>query len=131
MTLELLWILPALALAPVAWLFATRRYERKLAVLQAQLKAVRQTAAEHADQARKQVAQNFFWFVPTIVAHGNHIAVWVDGYQVTDFTDTRPPSENAKEGSRTGAGHLGLQASGDQPDVYFKTISIARLPSDS
>ena len=57
MTLELLWILPALALAPVAWLFATRRYERKLAVLQAQLKAVRQTAAEHADQARKQVAQ--------------------------------------------------------------------------
>jgi len=81
--------------------------------------------------ARKQVAQNFFWFVPTIVAHGNHIAVWVDGYQVTDFTDTRPPSDNAKEGSRTGAGHLSLQAAGDQPDVYFKTISIARLPSDS
>lgn len=81
--------------------------------------------------ARKLVSQNFFWFVPTIVAHGNHIAVWVDGYQVTDFTDTRPPSENAKEGSRTGAGHLSLQASGDQPDVYFKTISVARLPSDS
>jgi len=81
--------------------------------------------------ARRQVSQNYFWFVPTIVAHGNHIAVWVDGDQVTDFTDTRPPGENARDGSRTGAGHLSLQASGDQPDVYFRTISIARLPSDS
>lgn len=57
MTLELLWILPALALAPVAWFLAARRYERKLGVLQAQVKAIKQTAAEHAAQARKQVAQ--------------------------------------------------------------------------
>lgn len=81
--------------------------------------------------ARKQVSQDYFWFVPTVVAHGNHIAVWVDGQQVTDFTDTRSPSENAREGSRTAAGHLSLQASGNQTDVYFKTISIARLPSDN
>lgn len=79
--------------------------------------------------AREQVAQNFFWFVPTIVAHGNHIAVWIDGQQVTDFTDTRPPSDNASEGSRTAAGHLSLQAHGEKPDIYFNTINIARLPS--
>jgi hypothetical protein len=57
MSLELLWILPALALAPAAWFFATRQYKRKLAALHAQVKAVKQTAAEHANQARKQVAQ--------------------------------------------------------------------------
>lgn len=57
MTLELLWILPALALAPAAWFAATWHYERKIAVLRTQIKAVKQTAAEHADQARKQVAQ--------------------------------------------------------------------------
>lgn len=57
MTLELLWILPALALAPAAWVAATRVQQRRIAVLQAQIKAVKQTAAEHADQARRQVAQ--------------------------------------------------------------------------
>lgn len=79
--------------------------------------------------AREQVSQNFFWFVPTIVAHGNHIAVWVDGQQVTDFTDTRPPSDDAHAGSRTAAGHLSLQARGESPDIFFNTISIARLPA--
>lgn len=57
MTLELLWIIPALALAPAAWMLATRVQQRKIAALQAQIKAVKQTAAEHADQARRQVAQ--------------------------------------------------------------------------
>ena len=57
MSLELLWILPALALAPGAWFVASRHYKRKLAALQAQIKVVKQTAAEHANQARKQVAQ--------------------------------------------------------------------------
>jgi hypothetical protein len=81
--------------------------------------------------ARKLVSQNFFWFVPTLVAHGNHIAVWVNGVQVTDFTDTRPASDNPREGSCTGAGHFSLQASGDEVDIFFKSISVARLPSES
>lgn len=53
----LLWMIPALALAPGAWFVATRLQQRKIAALQAQVKAVKQTAAEHANQARKQVAQ--------------------------------------------------------------------------
>lgn len=81
--------------------------------------------------ARKQVSENFFWFVPTLVAHGNHIAVWVNGYQVTDYTDTRPPSDNPRDGSRTAAGRLSLQASGEEVDIFFKTISIVRLPSEN
>ncbi len=57
MTPELLWILPALALSPAAWVVATRVQQRRIGVLQAQVKAVKQTAAEHADQARRQIAQ--------------------------------------------------------------------------
>lgn len=57
MTPELLWILPALALSPIAWVVATRVQQRRIGVLQAQVKAVKQTAAEHADQARRQIAQ--------------------------------------------------------------------------
>ena len=57
MTPELLWILPALAFAPCAWFIATRIQQRKIAALLAQIKAVKQTAAEHANQARRQVAQ--------------------------------------------------------------------------
>lgn len=53
----LLWILPALALAPCAWYATAWFYKRRIAALQAQIKAVKQTAAEHANQARKQVAQ--------------------------------------------------------------------------
>ena len=57
MTIDLLWIIPALALAPGAWYGATWFHKRKIAALQAQIKAVKQTAAEHANQARRQVAQ--------------------------------------------------------------------------
>lgn len=57
MSSELLWIIPALALVPAAWFVATRLQQRKIAALQAQVKAVKQTAAEHANQARRQVAQ--------------------------------------------------------------------------
>ena len=34
----------------------------------------------------------------TIVATGPHIAVWVNGYQVTDWTDDRPPRRQPPQG---------------------------------
>lgn len=51
------WIVAAIIVAPCSWYAASWFYKRKIAALRAQVKAVRQTAAEHADQARKQVAQ--------------------------------------------------------------------------
>jgi hypothetical protein len=57
MTPDLLWILPALALLPCGWFAAEWFYKRKIAALHAQAKAARQTAAEHAIQARKQIGQ--------------------------------------------------------------------------
>src|SRR5262249_1744424 len=39
--------------------------------------------------ARRQVAKDREWFTMTVIAHGNHMAVWVNGIQVTDWTDNR------------------------------------------
>jgi hypothetical protein len=57
MTSALPWIVAALVIAPCTWYAASWFYKRKIAALRAQAKAVKQTAAEHADQARKQIAQ--------------------------------------------------------------------------
>ena len=56
-TPHLLWILPALALLACGWFASARFYQRKIDTLQGQVKAVRQTAAEHASQARRQIGQ--------------------------------------------------------------------------
>ena len=39
------------------------------------------------------------WFTKTIVADGPHMAVWVNGYQVSDWTDKRPEKESGARGS--------------------------------
>ena len=40
-------------------------------------------------KARKVVPNDHEWFTMTLIAHGNHIATWVNGYQTVDWTDTR------------------------------------------
>ena len=56
--------------------------------------------------ARKVVPNDFEWFRETLVVSGPHMAAWVNGYQVSDWTDTRSPSENPREGLRLKAGTL-------------------------
>lgn len=50
-----LWILPALALLAGGWFASAWHHRRKLRLLQLHLHSVRQTAAEHAKQARWQI----------------------------------------------------------------------------
>lgn len=77
--------------------------------------------------ARKVVSSDRAWFTMTIVAVGNHIATWVNGYQVTDFADTRPANENARQGSKTGPGCISLQGHDPTTDLSFRNIRIADL----
>lgn len=51
------WFVATLVAASCAWFAAAWFYKRKITALRAQVKAVKQTAAEHADQARRQIAQ--------------------------------------------------------------------------
>lgn len=78
--------------------------------------------------ARKVVSNDHEWFTMTVIAQGNHIATWVNGYQVTDFTDDRKPSENARNGSKTGKGALSIQGHDPTTNLSFRNIRIAELP---
>jgi hypothetical protein len=78
--------------------------------------------------ARKEVAKDHEWFTMTIIARGRHIAVWVNGIQVTDWTDTRPIKDNARNGCRLEKGPISLQGHDPTTDLGFRNIRIAELP---
>jgi Domain of Unknown Function (DUF1080) len=77
--------------------------------------------------ARRIVAEDGAWFTKTIVADGPHIAVWVDGHQVTDWTDTRPPHNNPREGLRLDKGAIAIQGHDPAVDFSFRNIKAGEL----
>lgn len=77
--------------------------------------------------ARRVVADDHEWFTKTIVADGPHFAVWVDGYQVSDWTDTRPEQENPREGLRLGPGVIAIQGHDPTTDFLFRDIRIGEI----
>jgi hypothetical protein len=80
--------------------------------------------------ARRVVANDREWFTKTIVADWSHMAVWVNGYQVSDWTDTRPEKENAREGKRLGGGAIAIQGHDKTTDLLFRNIRAAELPTE-
>jgi hypothetical protein len=78
--------------------------------------------------ARKLVAKDGEWFHLTLVANGPHMAAWVNGYQVSDVTDTRKPHANPRNGLRTEAGTFILQAHDETTDFSFRDIRAVELP---
>jgi hypothetical protein len=79
-------------------------------------------------KARRVVADDKTWFYKTIVADGPHIAVWVNGYQVTDWTDTRQPDDNPRNGLRTDPGTLMIQGHDPTTDILFRDIRAREMP---
>jgi hypothetical protein len=79
-------------------------------------------------KARRVVADDKEWFYKTIVADGPHIAVWVNGYQVTDWTDTRQPDDNPRRGLRTDPGTLMIQGHDPTTDILFRGIQAREMP---
>jgi hypothetical protein len=89
------------------------------------------TGGNYGNQpARKVVSSDHEWFQMTIVCHDNHAGVWVDGYLVSDFTDTRPVSRdsNGKAGYVPGPGTIHLQGHDPKTDLSFKNINIQEYP---
>ncbi len=80
--------------------------------------------------ARRVVARDHEWFTKTIVATGAHIAVWVNGYQVTDWTDDRRGDENPRRGLRTEPGTIAIQGHDPTTDLLFRNLKIAELPAE-
>jgi hypothetical protein len=77
--------------------------------------------------ARRVVADDFTWFHKTIVCDDRHMAVWVNGIQVSDWTDTRPPHENPRKGRRLEKGTIILQGHDPTTDLSFRNMRIAEI----
>lgn len=77
--------------------------------------------------ARWVNADDQTWFSKTIIATGPHISVWVNGYQVTDWTDRRQPNENPRKGYRAKAGTICLQGHDPTTDILFRNLFAREL----
>lgn len=78
--------------------------------------------------ARKVVSSDKEWFKKTIVAHGNHMAIWINGYQASEYTDIRPRGKDARRNCRLEAGSISLQGHDPTTDLSFRNIEIAAYP---
>ena len=77
--------------------------------------------------ARRVVPNDFDWFYKTIIAEGPHLAVWVDGYQVSDWTDTRPPHKNPRRGRRLEPGTIMIQGHDPTTNLSFRRLRLSKL----
>lgn len=78
--------------------------------------------------ARRVVADNDHWFRKVMVVCGGQISVWVNGYQVTDWSDQRQPHENPRRGRRLASGTIMLQAHDPGTQVDFRNFHVSELP---
>jgi hypothetical protein len=78
--------------------------------------------------ARKAIAKDGEWFALTVAAQGRHIATWVNGVQVVDWTDTRPLKDNARAGCRLEKGNISIQGHDPTTDLSFRNLRIVELP---
>lgn len=81
---------------------------------------------------RRQVGRNVGpkdgeWNYLTLAAKGARIATWVNGIQVTDWTDERVSHENPRNGRRTEAGTIQFQGHDPDTDILFRNIRIWEL----
>ncbi len=79
--------------------------------------------------ARFQAAKDNEWFTMTVVAQGRHMATWVNGVQVVDWTDNRPIEEHARKGAYLKKGPISIQGHDPTTDLLFRNIRIAELPA--
>ncbi len=79
--------------------------------------------------ARRVVSTDGEWFTKTVVATGRHLAVWVDGVQVSDWTDDRAPHDNPRQGFRAAPGVIGIQGHDPTTDLSFRRLRAVELPA--
>lgn len=70
------------------------------------------------------------WFTTTLIANTAHFSIWVNGIQVTDWTDQRPNDPNPRRGRRIQGGHLLLQGHDKTTDLDFRRFRIAAIPRE-
>lgn len=84
-------------------------------------------AIDDRQMARRLVSRDLEPFTMTVHLSGAHLATWVNGIQMTDWTDTRPEHLNPRMGLRTQAGTLQLQAHDPETDIEFLEVKMRAL----
>lgn len=77
--------------------------------------------------ARKVLSKDEEWFPLAIHAEGNHIATWVCGVQVADWTDKRKPHANPRSGCRLEPGTIQLQGHDATTELSVRNLRLAPL----
>lgn len=77
--------------------------------------------------ARLVAADDGQWFSKTLIAQGPRVAVWVNGLQVTDWTDDRPPHDNPRNGLRLQPGTIMIQGHDPTTDIHFRNLRITEM----
>ena len=77
--------------------------------------------------ARIVNADDQHWLAKTIIADGATICVWVNGLQVTDWSDKRKPHDNPRKGQRLKPGTIILQGHDPTTDIHFKQMHVREL----
>lgn len=78
--------------------------------------------------ARRIVANDLEWFHLTLIASGPHMASWVNGIQVSDWTDTpAKPHENPRSGLRVEKGTLMIRGHDPTTDLSFRNLRTAEM----
>ena len=78
--------------------------------------------------ARRVVAKDLQWFHQTLIVDGPHMSAWVNGYQVSDWTDERPAHENPRKGLRLAAGTIMIQGHDPTTNISFRNLKSTELP---
>jgi len=77
--------------------------------------------------ARFVVGEDRQWQAVLLVVDGPRFSSWVDGIQVTDWTDDRAADPNPRRGRRLEAGSVMLQAHDPQSRWQIRQLQIGRL----
>lgn len=77
--------------------------------------------------ARKVVSTDGEWFTLTVAACGKHLATWVNGEPIVNWTDDRKDAENARQGAKVGKGAMSIQGHDPTTDLSFRNIRIQSL----
>jgi len=78
--------------------------------------------------ARRIVADDLKWFSMTLSVTGSQMAAWVNGVQVSDWTDKRKPNDNPRRGLRTEAGTIMIQGHDPTTNLSFRGLKISETP---
>ena len=77
--------------------------------------------------ARVIAGQPDQWSTVVLSTRGPTIAAWVNGVQVSNWTDTREPNENPRKGMRLEAGTIMIQGHDETTDATYRQLSITMI----